>query len=172
MYTESKKITKRFYVQKSRHFTERKTICVMFYIQRARQFMLRHFSYFFEIGIYTKIMTLLVMWHFYIQKPRHFAKSKTICVTFLYTKSLTLYVTWFFMEFLKLAEGEEICTCKKALCVSFLYAKKNALCVMFLCLRFIVYYWYLNINTHTIILIILINKFELFIYNCSYSHDK
>ena len=30
---------------------------------------------------------------FYIQKSRHFAKRKTICVTFLYTKIETLYVT-------------------------------------------------------------------------------
>ena len=38
----------------------------------------------------------------FIQKSRHFAKSKTICVTFLYTKSETLYVTQFFMKILKL----------------------------------------------------------------------
>ena len=41
--------------------------------------------------------------YIYMQKARHFAKSKTICVTFLLTKSLTLYVTRFFMKFLKLA---------------------------------------------------------------------
>ena len=29
---------------------------------------------------------------FYIQKARHFAKSKTICLTFLYTKILTLFL--------------------------------------------------------------------------------
>ena len=31
-------------------------------------------------------MTLCVMWRFYIQKDIHFAKTKTICDTFLYTK--------------------------------------------------------------------------------------
>ena len=36
---------------------------------------------------------------FYKQKKRHFSKSKTMSITFLYTKSLTLYVTRFFMKF-------------------------------------------------------------------------
>ena len=40
---------------------------------------------------------------FYIQKSRHFAKSKIISVTFLYTKIKTLHVTRFFMKKLKLA---------------------------------------------------------------------
>ena len=39
----------------------------------------------------------------YIQKARHFAKIRTICVTFLFTKIHTLYLTQFFHEFLKLA---------------------------------------------------------------------
>ena len=39
----------------------------------------------------------------YIQKARHFAKIKTICVTFLFTKIPTLYVTQFFMVYFKLA---------------------------------------------------------------------
>ena len=34
----------------------------------------------------------------YIQKSRHIAKSKTICVTFLFTKIQTLNVTQFFMK--------------------------------------------------------------------------
>ena len=41
--------------------------------------------------------------YIYIQKFRHFAKSKTICVTFLFTKSQTLYVMQFFMKILKFA---------------------------------------------------------------------
>ena len=44
---------------------------------------------------------------FYIQKARHFAKSKTICDTFLYTKIRYFCVTRFFIEFLKFAEGGE-----------------------------------------------------------------
>ena len=39
----------------------------------------------------------------YIQKSRHFAKSNTICVTFLFTKIQTLYLTQFFMKVFKLA---------------------------------------------------------------------
>ena len=41
--------------------------------------------------------------YIYIQKARHFAKSKTICVTFLFKKSRTLYFTGFFINFFKLA---------------------------------------------------------------------
>ena len=40
---------------------------------------------------------------FYIKNARHFAKSKTICVTFLCTKIMLLYVTQFFKENVKLA---------------------------------------------------------------------
>ena len=49
-------------------------------------------------------MTICVTQRFYIQKSRHFAKSKTICDTFLYTKIRHLFVTQFFIEFLKFAE--------------------------------------------------------------------
>ena len=83
--------------------------------------------------LYTKSTKLCGTWRFNIQKSRPFAKSKTICVTFLYTKILTLCVTQLFIEFLKLAEGGGIFICKKnALCVAFLYAKYNAFCVTFL----------------------------------------
>ena len=37
----------------------------------------------------------------YREKARHFAKSETICDTFLLTKSRTLYITRFFINFLK-----------------------------------------------------------------------
>ena len=40
--------------------------------------------------------------YIYMRDAWHFAKSKIICVTFLFTKSRTLYVTRFFMKFLKL----------------------------------------------------------------------
>ena len=39
----------------------------------------------FQVGIYTKSMTLCVTWRFYIQKARHFAKTKTIYDRFLDT---------------------------------------------------------------------------------------
>ena len=77
------------------------------YIQKSIHFTLSAFSWkCWSWHFYTKSMTLCVTCRFYIQKARHFAKSKTICVTFLYPKILTLCVTQFFNEFLKLAEGE------------------------------------------------------------------
>ena len=54
-----------------------------------------------HVFIYTKSKKIAK--RFYIQKARHFSKSQTISVTFLYTKSNTLYVTGSFMKFLKLA---------------------------------------------------------------------
>ena len=53
-----------------------------------------------HLYIYTKSKQIAM--RFYTQKVRHFAKSKTICVNFLYTESLTLCVAQFFVEFLKL----------------------------------------------------------------------
>ena len=109
---------------------------------------------------------------FYIQKSRHFAKSKTICVTFLYTKIWTLCVTQFFIEFLKLAEEGSIFICKKQCTLRYiLYVKNNALSVTFLYLKFIVYSTdaYL-LNERTIRAIRSKNKSELFIENWSYSY--
>ena len=59
-------------------------------------------------------MTLFVTWRFYIQKARHFSKSKT-----------TLYVTWFFMKILKL---EFIYKKHDTFCyVTFFYTKNQTL---------------------------------------------
>ena len=141
-----------------------------FYIQKARHFTLSDISWnFWSWHLITKSMTLCVTGRFYIQKARYFAKSKTICVTFLCSKIRTLCITRFFIEFLKFAEGGGIFKCKKqctlsyifmlknnALCVTFyiqkirhdisvtfLFAKNTALCVTFLYLKFIVH------STHT-----------------------
>ena len=73
MHKRPKKLRKVFIYKKSYTF------------QKARQFPLRF--------IYTKMYTLYVLGFFikfsklaFIQKARHFEKSKTICDTFLYTK--------------------------------------------------------------------------------------
>ena len=65
----------------------------------------RLYTKFWSWHLYTKSMTLCVTWRFYIQKARHFAKSKTIFDTFLYTKIKHFCVTRIFIEFLKFAEG-------------------------------------------------------------------
>ena len=88
---------------------------------------------FWSCHLYTKSMTLCVTWRVYIQKARHFAKSKTICDTFLYQKIRHFCVTRFFIEFLKFAEGGGHLFIKKnVLCMTFLYLKINALCVTLL----------------------------------------
>ena len=66
-------------------------------------------------------------------KSRHFAKHKTICVTFLYKKPDTLRYAVFCGVFEIGEGGRDIFIGKNyALCVTFLYAKNNALCVTFL----------------------------------------
>ena len=60
---------------------------------------------FWSWHLYAKKITLCVTWRFYIQKARHFAKSKTICDTFLYTKIRHICVTRSLIEFLIFAEG-------------------------------------------------------------------
>ena len=63
---------------------------------------------------------------FYIQKARHFEKSKTIYVPLLYIKSKTIYVSQFFMKILKFAfiykKYDTLCS------VMFLYTKSLILC--------------------------------------------
>ena len=56
-----------------------------------------------QVSIHIKSKKKLRNDDIYVQKARHFAKIKTICVTFLFTKSQTLYIKQFFMMFLKLA---------------------------------------------------------------------
>ena len=73
--------------------------------------------------------------YIYIPKARHFAKSKTISVMFLFTKIHTLYVTRFFMKFSKLA----FIYIQKSrhLALRFLYTKIQKLCVT----RFACNFW-------------------------------
>ena len=80
--------------------------------------------------------------YIYIQKARHFSKSKTICVTFLFTKIQTLCVMRFFMKYLKLEfiyiqkawhfalrdvfiyQNPDTSKKSKTICVMFFYIKK------------------------------------------------
>ena len=58
----SKKIVKRQYIQKARHFPKPRQFALRFYSQKAQHFTLRDFHENFEVGIYiyTKSMTLCV----------------------------------------------------------------------------------------------------------------
>ena len=134
IYTKAKK-PNNFIYKKARYFAKSKTISVTFLYTKKRKslFVIRFFMKFWSWHLYTKSMTVCVTWCFYIQKARHFAKTMTICVRFLYTKIITLYVTRFFIEVMKLAEGGGGFNAKmNALCATFYFAKNNALCVMFL----------------------------------------
>ena len=104
IYIYRQKNAKRLYKQKACRFSKSKTICIYVFIYK-KQDTLPYAVFHEKLGwhFYTKIMTLYVTWRFYIYKARHFAKSKTICVTLLNIKRRTLYFKQFFVEFLKLA---------------------------------------------------------------------
>ena len=72
----------------------------------------------------------------YIQKARHFSKSKTISVTFWYTESRTLDLTRFFMKFW----SWHLYSKSMTLCITWLFyiekgthfAKSKTICLTFL----------------------------------------
>ena len=72
--------------------------------------------------IYKKHDTLRYV-TFYIQKTRHFAKSKTIFDTFLYTKSGTVRYATFHQTFQIWGGGGHLLIKKNALCVIFYIEK-------------------------------------------------
>ena len=118
------------YIHKQQeNFQKARQFALRFYSQEARHFTLRNFHESFEIGIYiyTRRMTLCVMWGFYIQNARHFAKIKIICVlSFYIQKSLTLCVTRFSWNSWNWRRGGSFLWIRNnALCVKFLYAKKT-----------------------------------------------
>ena len=85
--------------QKSRQFVSR------FYIQKVRHFTLRDFSWeCWNWHLYTKSMTLFVMWRFIYTKIQTLKKIRQFALC-LYAKIQTLCVSQFFIEFLKLADG-------------------------------------------------------------------
>ena len=86
MTTISERKHARFYINKNPDtFQKSRNFALRFCIQQSRHIRLRNFHEIFEIGIYIqKHDTLRYMTYIYIYKSRHFAKIKTICVTFLY----------------------------------------------------------------------------------------
>ena len=124
IYKKAKTIPKRFYIQKSGHFAKNKTISVTFlYIKSTTLYVTRFFMKILKLAfIYKKHVTLRCV-TFYLQKFRHFAKSKTICVIFYMQKSGHFALRDFSLNFLKLAEGGG----------HFTMQKKCNLCYIFIC---------------------------------------
>ena len=104
---KKQKNTKRFYIQKGRHFAKNKilckknkTICITLYIHTARHFTLLDFSWSF--------------WNWRRGEIFLYAKNTALCVTFLYAKKctlsyvlyskiLTLYVTFLYSKIMHFA---------------------------------------------------------------------
>ena len=111
---KKKKNSKLFHVQKATQFAKSKTISVMFlYTKSKTLYVTRFFMKMFKLALYTKSMTLCVIWCLYIKKNQTLLKKQDNLSYVLYTKIGTLCVMRFFIEFLKLAEGGDIFVCKK-----------------------------------------------------------
>ena len=90
LYTKKAKIAKRFlYTKHQTLFKKLDNSRYAFYTKIQTLDVTGYSWKFWTYNLYTKSMTLCVTWHF-IQKARHFAKSKTICNTFFIYKSHTL----------------------------------------------------------------------------------
>ena len=74
------------YTKSQKLFKNQNNIRYDLYIKIKTLYFTQFFMKFWSWNLYIKSMTLFVTWRFYIQKARHFAKIKTLCVRFLYTK--------------------------------------------------------------------------------------
>ena len=149
----AKKIAKRFYTQKARHFAKIYTIYVTFlYTKSMTLYSSRFFMKKLRLAFIYKQHETLRSVTFLYTKRQTLRKKQDNLRYFLYTKTRTLCVTQFFNEVLKLAEGGRHFYLHKIMhfALYFNMQKNNALCVMFLYLKFIVQYWYLTINSRTI----------------------
>ena len=121
----------------------RNTTCTFLYTQKSKtiaKLFLHKKPYTLFYGIFMKFFKLAFIYKkhdtlryvtFFIQKDCHFAKSKTICNTFLYAK-IRHFALRGFIDFLKLRReggGHFVMQKNYALCVTFLYKKNNALSV-------------------------------------------
>ena len=105
IYTKSKKLGNILYTNSPTLFTKLDNFRYVFIFKKPYTWRSGIFMNFWSWHLYTKSMTLCVMWRFYIQKARHFARSKTICDTFLYTKSGTFALRNFSLNFWNLRRG-------------------------------------------------------------------
>ena len=102
-------------------FAKNKTMSIPFLYTKRNTLYVKRFSWNFEVGVYIQNHDTFRYVTFYVQKSRHFAKSKTIYIMFLYTKSRTLCVLRFSWDFWNWRSGGTL-----------LYAKTNAICVTFI----------------------------------------
>ena len=98
----------------------------LLYIQKARHFTLRTYSWkFWSWHLYKKTHSNLRDVKFLYTKSRHFAKSRKICITFLYTKTLTLCVTRFLLNFWNWRRWRDILICKKQCTMRHIFISKK-----------------------------------------------
>ena len=129
IYVFSREKLTTFNIQKSGHFAKIKTISVTFLYTKIQTLLItRFFMKLLKMTFIHKNHSTFRYVTFLYTKVRHFAKSKTICVPFLYTKTRKLCVTGFFIECLK----------KTMHFALHFFINKYARCVTFLYLEFIV----------------------------------
>ena len=153
-------------------FAKNKTMSIPFLYTKRNTLYVKRFSWNFEVGVYIQNHDTFRYMTFFVQKSRHFAKSKTIYIMF-YTQKAGHFA---FCDFHGIFEiggvGGHFYMQKPMQFALHLYSKNYVLRVIFLYPKFFVLLWYLTINSGKIRAIRSKNKFELFIENWSYSYNK
>ena len=133
IYIKQKKVWNVFISKKWDTLQKARQFQLRFNIQKVRHFTLRDFYENSEVGIYIQKAWNFALRDVLYTKSQTLRKKKDSLRYVLYSKSRKLCVTQFFIEFLKLAEGEGaifICEIRCTLYYIFI-CKKNALCVTF-----------------------------------------
>ena len=106
IYTKSKRIAKRFNIQKAGHFSKSKTIFVTFLYSKSHTlYATGFFKKFLKVAIiYKKHDNLRYVTFLYTKSQTFSKKQDNLLYVFIY-KNTALWITRFFIEFLKFAEG-------------------------------------------------------------------
>ena len=89
IYTKSKKLRNVFIYKKPDTFQKARQFTLRFIYKKKDTLRHKNFMKFLNLACIYKKHDILRYVTFYIQKYRHFAKSMTICVTFLCTTSVS-----------------------------------------------------------------------------------
>ena len=135
IYTKSKKVVKRFYIQKSGHFTQSKTISVTFlYTKIETLYVTQFFMEILKLTIlYKKHDTLHYVTFLYTKIQTLSKKQDNLRSVFIYKNTDTLrYAIFHWIFEIGGGGGGGYMQKNNALCITFLYVKNSALSVTFL----------------------------------------
>ena len=135
MYTKSKKMFNVYiYTKRETIFKKQDNLHYVFIYKKPDTLRYAIFIKLLKLAfIYTKTIKLCVMLRFILKKKRHFEKTKTIWVTFIYIYKASHFAlrefSWYFWNWRR--RGGDVKK-KKCTSVKFQHSKNNALSVRFL----------------------------------------